>query len=167
MPRNPRALQSALVKKNTTLFFKQRKFNLLRECSEGFSGLIVLLTSEDSLPSHPEEEDDEERRDRAERVWGKIMRLVGYFNLSPPRVLDIILEVFSCHITHHWPFFLELLRCSPWGPNSSQDDGDGESSTEKGWKEEEVEGIENALKRDGDRVLCQVLGFKFGFFRVS
>ncbi|AFR93442.1 THO complex subunit 2 [Cryptococcus neoformans C23] len=167
MPRNPRALQSALVKKNTTLFFKQRKFNLLRECSEGFSGLIVLLTSEDSLPSHPEEEDDEERRDRAERVWGKIMRLVGYFNLSPPRVLDIILEVFSCHITHHWPFFLELLRCSPWGPNSSQDDGDGESSTEKGWKEEEVEGIENALKRDGDRVLCQVLGFKFGFFRKS
>ncbi|TYJ56712.1 hypothetical protein B9479_002643 [Cryptococcus floricola] len=166
MPRNPKALQSGLVKKNTSFFFKQRKFNLLRECSEGFSGLIVVLTSPDTL-SDPADESDIDRHERAERVWGKIMRLIGYFNLSPPRVLDIILEVASCHVAYHWRFFLELLRCSPWG-SAAVDNAKGKGKEREpslDWKEEEVKGIENVMSEDGDRVLSQVLGFKFGYFR--
>ncbi|WVN86680.1 uncharacterized protein L203_101852 [Cryptococcus depauperatus CBS 7841] len=163
IPRNPKSLQNALVKKNTSLFFKQRKFNLLRECSEGFSGLIVLLTSEDALSPRVAEEDQNERRERASSVWSKIMRLIGYFNLSPPRVLDVLLEVAACHVTQHWQFFLELLRCSPWGATSSS--AKGKEKEELSWKEEEIRDIGEALVRDGDRVLSQVLGFKFGWYR--
>ncbi|WVQ98958.1 hypothetical protein IAU59_006090 [Kwoniella sp. CBS 9459] len=169
-PRNPRALQSALVKKNTTLFFKQRKYNLLRECSEGFSGLIVLLTGPDALLPSADETSAESslaRTERAKRVWSKIMGLIGYFNLSPPRVLDIILEIASCHVAIHWRFFLELLRCSPWGAAAvaAAVEGKGKGKAADSWPTVELESIGAALSQGGDRVLAQVLGFKFGFYK--
>ncbi|WWD16138.1 hypothetical protein CI109_100563 [Kwoniella shandongensis] len=167
-PRNPPALQHALVKRNTALFFKQRKFNLLRECSEGFSGLIVLLTGPDALPhsSTSAEESDTARKDRAKRVWSKIMGLIGYFNLSPPRVLDIILEISSCHVAVHWRFFLDLLRCSPWGVAAIEVEGKGKGkAVDSTWADQDVQGIAEALSQPGDRVLGQVLGFKFSFYQ--
>ncbi|WWD09899.1 hypothetical protein V865_008028 [Kwoniella europaea PYCC6329] len=167
-PRQPRALQSALVKKNTTLFFKQRKYNLMRECSEGFSGLIVLLTGPDALPYSVEEtlaESEVDRKARAKRVWSKIMGLIGYFNLSPPRVLDIILEIASCHVAVHWRFFLDLLKRSPWGNAAIGVDAKGKGKAVASWPENELESIGDALNAGGDRVLAQVLGFKFGFYK--
>ncbi|KAK8869600.1 hypothetical protein IAR55_000167 [Kwoniella newhampshirensis] len=167
-PRNPPALQHALIKRNTALFFKQRKFNLLRECSEGFSGLIVLLTGPDALPlsTISAGESDSSRKERASRVWAKIMGLIGYFNLSPPRVLDIILEISSCHVAVHWRFFLELLRCSPWGVAAIEVEGKGkEKAVNASWVDPDVEGIAEALSQPGDRVLGQVLGFKFSFYQ--
>ncbi|WVR05355.1 hypothetical protein IAU60_002369 [Kwoniella sp. DSM 27419] len=167
-PRNPRALQSALVKKNTTLFFKQRKYNLLRECSEGFSGLIVLLTSSDALPQSAAEVSAESvtaREQRAKRVWSKTMGLIGYFNLSPPRVLDVILEIASCHVAVHWRFFLELLKCSPWGAAAISAEGKGKGRAADAWPASELIAIGQALDVDADRVLAQVLGFKFGFYQ--
>jgi len=92
------------------------------------------------------------------------MGLIGYFNLSPPRVLDIILEIAGCHVATHWQLFLELLKCSPWG--SATGKGKGKEKAMEGWVDEEVEGIERALDEGGDRVLSQVLGVKFGFFQV-
>ncbi|WWC89783.1 uncharacterized protein L201_004709 [Kwoniella dendrophila CBS 6074] len=169
-PRQPRALQSALIKKNTTLFFKQRKYNLMRECSEGFSGLIVLLTGPDALPHSIDEtlsENDLDRKARAKRVWSKIMGLIGYFNLSPPRVLDIILEIASCHVAIHWRFFLDLLKRSPWGSavNNINPTGKGKGKAVDKWPDSEVESIGDSLHPGGDRVLAQVLGFKFGFYQ--
>nr|XP_018263621.1 uncharacterized protein I303_03491 [Kwoniella dejecticola CBS 10117]OBR85779.1 hypothetical protein I303_03491 [Kwoniella dejecticola CBS 10117] len=166
-PTQPQALQKALVKKNTTLFFKQRKYNLMRECSEGFSGLIVLLTSPDALPHSVEEtlaESESDRKIRAKRVWSKIMGLIGYFNLSPPRVLDIILEIASCHVATHWRFFLDLLKRSPWG-SASASDIKGKGKAVETWPGSEVDSIGDALHPGGDRVLAQVLGFKFGFYQ--
>lgn len=157
-----------LVKKTTTLFFKQSKYNLLRESSEGFSGLVVLLTSPDSLPPSPVDEDGAERRERAKRVWSKVMGLIGYFNLSPPRVLDLILEVASCHAAAHWRFWLDLLRCSPWGSTADSGDIKGKGKEKAvDWQIDEEAAIEGCLKRTGDRVLAQVLGVKFGFCQVS
>ena len=37
-----------------------------------------------------------------------ILLFVGFFNLDPNRVLDIILELFECRIDHS-KFFIELL----------------------------------------------------------
>ncbi|KAK4687040.1 THO complex subunit 2, partial [Tremellales sp. Uapishka_1] len=162
----PAQLQSFQVKKNTDLFYRQSKYNLLREASEGFSGLIVLLTSADALPIHPDPlETDESCTARAKRVWDRIMRLIGYFNLSPPRVLDVILEIASGQVTLHWRFFLELLRCSPWGAAAVSREGKGKGRAVGGWDAEQVEGIEHLGKVDGDRVLSQVLGFKFGLYQ--
>lgn len=171
MPHNPAALQRAYVKRNTTLFFKQSKYNLLRESSEGFSCLIVLLTGPDALHSSPADEIQGDIATRAKRVWGKVMALIGYFNLSPPRVLDLILEVASCHVALHWRFWMELIRCSPWGEASKdttgRQTGKGKEKAVEGWVDEELQGIREVLREGGDRVLAQVLGVKFGFYQVS
>lgn len=165
---DPVAFNRSLIKKSTALFYKQSKYNLLRESSEGFSGLIVLLTSQDALTPSPLDETDQERKVRAARVWSKVMRLIGYFNLSPPRVLDLILEVASCHVATHWRFWLDLLRCSPWG--SHADAGvvsKGKGKAKSDWRAEEMAAIEDCMKSEGDRVLGQVLGVKFAFCQVS
>ncbi|EIW70014.1 hypothetical protein TREMEDRAFT_29485 [Tremella mesenterica DSM 1558] len=163
IPHNPQALQRSLVKRNTTLFFKQSKYNLLRESSEGFSGLIVLLTGPDALTS---DFTHTARIARAKRLWGKVMSLIGYFNLSPPRVLDIILEIMACHVADHWRIFLELLRCSPWGSSAvAVVNGKGKEKAVHGWPEDEISGVASCMDDEGDRVLSQVLGVKFGFYQ--
>jgi THO complex subunit 2 len=163
IPHNPDMLRSLAAKRNTALFYKQSKYNLLRESSEGFSRLIVLLLGSDALPPTyiTQQESDEDRAERARGVWSKIMGLIGYFSLSPPRVLDLVLEIASCNVAEHWQFWLELLRCSPWGATAKSSKG-----KERMW-DESVQGIERALDGQGDRVLAQVLGVKFSFCQAS
>ena len=167
-PYRPEMLQRAYVKRNTNLFFKQSKYNLLRESSEGFSALVVLLSGPDAFSSRVMNELKTDRKARASQVWDKIMGLIGYFNLSPPRVLDLILEVASCQIAAQWRFLLDLLRCSPWGKDASpvESSGKGKGRAIEAWRMDETSTIEHALDAGGDRVLCQVLGVKFGFYQV-
>jgi len=94
------------------------------------------------------------------------MGLIGYFNLSPPRVLDVILEIASCHVAIHWRFWLELIRCSPWG-GAELKGGKGKAKAEGSWAEQEAEKVAGVLDWEGDRVLAQVLGAKFSFCHVS
>jgi THO complex subunit 2 len=156
----------ATTKRSTALFYKQGKYNLLRESSEGFSGLIVLLTGADALSDDAQEETEEVLKARAKRVWSKVMGLIGYFNLSPPRVLDVILEIASCHVAVHWRFWLELIKCSPWGGQVKS--GKGKEKANGGaWGDEEAELVAGVLDWEGDRVLAQVLGAKFSFCQVS
>ena len=42
-------------------------------------------------------------------VMKVIKSIIGFFNLDPNRVLDIILESFECQLDMHG-FFVELLR---------------------------------------------------------
>lgn len=165
-PHNEQTFGRSYVKRSTALFYKQSKYNLLRESSEGFSGLIVLLTSTDALSDNSLKETDVEVRARAQRVWSKVMGLIGYFNLSPPRVLDVILEIASCHVAAHWRFWLELIRCSPWGGVEKEISGKGKEKAQVNWGEEECAAVGGILQWDGDRVLAQVLGAKFGFCQV-
>jgi len=146
------------------MFYKQHKYNLLRESSEGFSGLIVLLTSRDALVQDASIEADYARKQRASRVWAKVMALIGYFNLSPPRVLDLTLEIASCHVAAHWRFFLDLFRCSPWGWAADRK-GKGREVL-LSWSTDDTSGITDVMEGEGDRVLSQVLGVKFGFCQV-
>jgi len=161
------SLQSAHAKRATTLSIKQSKYNLLRECSEGFSALIVLITSDESLSTAPLEETDEERQTRAKQVWDKITSLIGYFNLSPPRVLDLVLEVAGSQAAYHWRFFLDLLRCSSWGSTSHERTSRKGKGKESGdWVQDELESIKGVMGREGDRTLAMVLGVKFRFSQV-
>jgi THO complex subunit 2 len=57
---------------------------------------------------------NESLKARAIQAWQKLVTIIGYFDLDPVRVLDIILDAFSSHVVTHWPFFLQLLHCSPW-----------------------------------------------------
>lgn len=93
--------QKKYVRTKTKLFYKQQKFNLLREESEGYAKLIIDLSnasvgSADSCITH-------------------VRSLIGYFDLDPNRVLDIILDV--CEIRHNESaLFIDLLNL--YGPDT-------------------------------------------------
>merc|ERR1712141_885673 len=73
---NQKQFQQRYIRAKTRLFYKQQKFNLLREEIEGYS----KLTTELYECSKPEE------------TLENIKSLIGCFNIDPNRVLDICLE---------------------------------------------------------------------------
>ncbi|XP_051824481.1 THO complex subunit 2-like [Antechinus flavipes] len=85
------------VKIKTKLFYKQQKFNLLREENEGYAKLIAELGQDlsGSITS--------------DLILQNIKSLIGCFNLDPNRVLDIILEVYECRPEHD-EFFVSLIQ---------------------------------------------------------
>lgn len=114
----------------TATNFKQQKYNLLREENEGYSALLTELVAhrgpplyaartEDGAPwtgsyAVHEQEAPAARDARAATVLENITALVGYFHLDAARALDLVLAVFAAHVTHHYPFFVSLLRQSSW-----------------------------------------------------
>ncbi|XP_075153160.1 THO complex subunit 2-like protein [Haematobia irritans] len=92
------------IKIKTKLYYKQRRFNLFREESEGYAKLITELNQEF-------EEDV-----TSDSIMDIIKSLIGCFNLDPNRVLDIILESFESR-PERWQLFIPLLRA--YMPNGS------------------------------------------------
>jgi len=168
--------------------YKQNKFNLLREQSEGYSKLTAELTS--SLgPAHSSVtgrpiESYASIAERARPVWEKVISLIGYFDLDPNRALDVILDVLSVHLATHYTFFIALLSFSPWSgsylrPTSDYDGApvvvDLPPGSFKGKTLDEILSLSDGKARDvrtasttrSPRVLAQVLGFKFTYYQVS
>ncbi|VDO85570.1 unnamed protein product [Schistosoma mattheei] len=88
--------QTRYVRTKTRLFFKQQKFNLLREENEGYAKLITELCQIKSTAS-------------MEAVMVQIRSLIGYFDLDPNRVLDLILDV--CEFRGDmYEEFVQLIR---------------------------------------------------------
>ncbi|CAJ0574694.1 unnamed protein product, partial [Mesorhabditis spiculigera] len=85
----------SLIRTRTRLYYKQLKFNLLREESEGYSKLLTELIDNEADLSSGE-------------LAQRILCLIGQFNLDPNRVCDVILEAFEAS-TDQPALFLELL----------------------------------------------------------
>ncbi|XP_029463722.1 THO complex subunit 2 [Rhinatrema bivittatum] len=85
------------VKIKTKLFYKQQKFNLLREENEGYAKLTAELGQ------------DLSGNITSDLILENIKSLIGCFNLDPNRVLDIILEVYECRPDHD-DFFVPLIE---------------------------------------------------------
>ena len=73
---NQKQFQQKYIKTKTRLFYKQQKFNLLREEIEGYSKLATELYE----CKKPDE------------TLENVKSLIGCFNIDPNRVLDICLE---------------------------------------------------------------------------
>lgn len=165
--------------------YKQNKFNLLREQSEGYSKLTTEITSSLGPPHSPQTglptESPSVIENRARPVWGKVISLIGYFDLDPNRALDIILDMLSTHLATHYSFFLALLSCSPWASHRPKSDAepmvvDAQPDSYIGMSLDEILASKekhhasmeaaNGKNRDGSRVLAQVLGFKFAYYQV-
>lgn len=166
--------------------YKQNKFNLLREQSEGYSKLLVEITSNLPPPHLPSTGrsplSEAELSELATSTWEKAISIIGYFDLDPNRALDVILDILSVNIMTQYAFFLQLLRVSPWAPVESpsadaQDssmsvDAEAPTSLYDGKSFGEVlrlaEGkqVLQPPERNGTCVLAQVLGFKFGYYQV-
>ncbi|KAF8936987.1 THO complex subunit 2 [Haplosporangium gracile] len=104
-----------VVRINTSQLYKQQKYNLLREESEGYSKLITELASETA-----DEEDDKATESKAGTVFTHVQSLIGCFDLDPNRVLDIILDVFAANVVTHYRFFIHFLRKSQWNPKAQE-----------------------------------------------
>ncbi|KAF4602377.1 THO complex subunit 2 [Pleurotus pulmonarius] len=167
------------IRTRTSLFYKQNKFNLLREQSEGYSKLTAELTSALG-PSHSpftgrSEEPYSVVEARARPVWEKLISLIGYFDLDPNRALDIIIDVLCVNLATHYSFFMALLSFSPWaGSYTPSASGPQAAASQparyKGKSLDEVlllaEG-DSPRSNGGSRVLAQVLGFKFSHYQSS
>ncbi|KAI6151770.1 transcription factor/nuclear export subunit protein 2-domain-containing protein [Pisolithus tinctorius] len=177
------------IRTRTGLFYKQNKFNLLREQTEGYSKLTVEITSSlgpshSSLDARPTES-FASIQERARAVWAKVMSLIGYFDLDPNRALDIILDVLTVNLATHYHFFLSLLSFSPWvGSYKRPTDAKLEATMAvdpvpdlyTGKTFDEVLRIAESLlpghtgsecdtDKSGSQVLAQVLGFKFAHYQ--
>ncbi|OWF53939.1 THO complex subunit 2-like isoform X2 [Mizuhopecten yessoensis] len=75
--------QQKYVKTKTKLYYKQQKFNLLREESEGYAKLVTELNQEIT------------DKTTYTQVLENLKSLIGCFDLDPNRVLDILLESFE------------------------------------------------------------------------
>lgn len=169
-----------------TISYKQNKFNLLREQSEGYSKLTAELTSSLGPPHNPTTGYPTESyatiEDRARPVWKKVISLIGYFDLDPNRALDIILDILSVHLATHYTFFLALLSFSPWSaayksPNESSIVFDPVPDQYRDRSLDEVlhlaesqpgnTAMSSSSGKPNSRVMAQVLGFKFAYYQVS
>lgn len=187
------------VRINTSNLYKQQKFNLLREENEGYSGLInellggmgpevIALYDVPFDKPHDwysaaarvvEQERAEQRNRRARGVMRNISALIGYFDLDPSRVLDMILDVFASNVTLHWPFFLSLMAASPWARDKRrshlQHDQD-QSSRGDAMDLDDPRSVTAASVVGPDTVrleaghsnstCAQLLGFKFDYYRL-
>ena len=76
------------VKMNTRQLYTQQKYNLFREETEGYSKLIAELSE---LPAATDYTSTRGCKSASE-VIQNLQSLIGYFDLDPNRVLDLVLE---------------------------------------------------------------------------
>lgn len=151
------------VRTRTALYYKQQKFNLLREESEGYAKLAVELVSNLGPPHSPETglavESDKARSRRAKTVVDAIANLIGNFDLDPDRCLDVVLDMFEDHLLKHWTFFLDLLAESPWAPQERV------PISTKGKRKAFDLSLDGET---GSWLIAQMLGFKYrSYVRIS
>ena len=91
-----------VIKINTAMFYRQQKFNLLREESEGFSRLIIFVSSQFNF-------NHESANLQIDYVYNRILEMIGFFDLDPLKVLDILIETFIFGIPS-WQNHLKLLN---------------------------------------------------------
>lgn len=89
-------LTKSLTRYRTLTFYAQNKFNLMREENEGFSKLIIELNQENI------------DRTTVRQVKENIQKLVGYFQLDPNRLLDLILSSFQNNVQNLT--YLDLIK---------------------------------------------------------
>ena len=85
------------IRSNTRHVYTQRKYNLLREESEGYSKLVTLLNQAGAGALSPVGID---------AVLGEIKALIGYFDLDPNRACSLVHDAFSAQ--PHNDTFLKL-----------------------------------------------------------
>lgn len=78
--------------------YKQQKFNLLREESEGFAKAITELNQNFAITKLT-----------SEQLYDRLMALIGYFDIDPNRMLDLVIESFEYHL-QYTEIYVNLLN---------------------------------------------------------
>jgi THO complex subunit 2 len=103
--RDEKGIQQKLVLINTRILYKQKKFNIAREETEGYSKLIVLLNS---FPTSSGVTGFDDADDLCDSSIKNVLSVIGQFDLDPNRVIDVTLDAFE---QQPWNLnFVKLLR---------------------------------------------------------
>lgn len=78
--------------------YKQQKFNLLREESEGFAKAVTELSQNFAVTKLT-----------SAQLYDRLMALIGYFDIDPNRMLDLVIESFECH-PEYSQIYVDLLH---------------------------------------------------------
>lgn len=100
---NPRLripVLKAVTRYKSQALYAQTKFNLLREESEGYAKLVTALETEFSRSA--ELADSGLREALVPGFVSKLRSLIGYFDLDPNRVLDLVLSVYERHLRYRY-----------------------------------------------------------------
>ncbi|EMR10044.1 hypothetical protein PNEG_01798 [Pneumocystis murina B123] len=154
-----------VIRINTSLLYKQTKFNLIREENEGYSKLIVEINS--FLESDILNKDKDMISLGIKQIFNNITSLIGFFDLDSNKVLDILLTIASQNLIYHWKIFIELFSISSWwGFAESYYNLKDITSLEKRKKLDNIlqKGIQTFFDdihcHSGSKVASQLLGFK-------
>lgn len=120
---------------------------------------------------------------RTQQAQDRLMKIAGYFDLDPTRMLDLTLDVFSTHVMTHFEFCINLIRqfmssrtrlllgtrleetaaqMETEKPNSFVGmDLDDILSTSEGF----VPTVPSSAEYKNP--LAQIIGFKFAYYQVS
>jgi hypothetical protein len=106
------------------------------------------------------------------------MKVAGYFDLDPTRMLDLIIDVFSTHLMTHYMFFIHLIRRFTGSRTRLLSEGKQDKMQVDGTRSfvgmdfEDVllsaEGDVSVVPSSNDlkNPLAQLLGFKFKHYSV-
>lgn len=89
--------------------YELKKFNLLAECSTGYSQLIILLFTAYYDPDNMQ---------RIPYYIKQLCHVIGKYSLDSMRCLELILTISCDFITNHHKFLIELLKCSDYWPKN-------------------------------------------------
>lgn len=102
------AVQKRIIKLNTGLVYKQQKYNLLREETEGYSKLVLVLNNVPHLTDNIINTKNDSIIPNVVLYAESIIGIIGQFDLDPNRVFDIILDAFEQQPLNY--AFSEILR---------------------------------------------------------
>ncbi|CAG8511685.1 9226_t:CDS:10 [Ambispora leptoticha] len=153
---NPSAFERKSVRINTSMQYRQQKYNLLHEESEGFAKLIEELAA--AVGPQYQDEDEIALNKRAQILLEHISAYIGYFRLDPNRVLDLILDALIENVKTDYKIFITLLKISPWGEINS-DNGDVLMLDAR----REIDGIDEDIKPSilGNPFIGQLFGHRY------
>eukprot|EP01035_Chromulina_nebulosa_P018828 gene18828-24607_t len=98
--KDQKAVQTMLVRLNTKLLYKQQKYNLLREETEGYSKLSIALNNIPYI--------DQISNNNINPYISQVFAIIGQFDLDPNRVLDVIIDSFE--LQPHNLAYINLLK---------------------------------------------------------
>jgi hypothetical protein len=98
MIKSVEAFEKSITRYKTTQMYMQKKFNLFREESEGYSKLIVALSQHLDSPISD-----------SDVLYQQISSLIGVFDLDPNRVLDVLLDRYE-HVPNNIDMFNLVKR---------------------------------------------------------
>ena len=90
------------IRINTSQLYKQHRFNLWREESEGYSRLMVTLNQLASWSG-------------TEHVFEELLRLIGIFDIDPNRVIDLIFDTAATRLN---PSYIDLIKRFDFTPST-------------------------------------------------